>query len=198
MLYFIIFHLRECSDDARESFGAQLDPTVVDSVSTSSDVKMSVKMSDLFAETKLFRVVLYLGGLVACLLYVLWKAFNASRSVDRVSKKLLLLPLISLLSLAVTWREIILFINEKAKGYPDLKTTFKQAEIFVEVMIDCFALEQHSLLEACCGRLTMTMTGGEGSVEEKELSMIAHNAFYNLKICVLLSLTILMLITCEK
>lgn len=90
-------------------------------------------MKDLLAETKLFRVGLYFSALVVSLLFILWKAIEVSRSAERVCRKLFLLPIFALCSLAITWREIIMFIIDLSKTYPDLKTTLKQEEVVVEV-----------------------------------------------------------------
>ncbi|KAK3698179.1 hypothetical protein QZH41_019276 [Actinostola sp. cb2023] len=89
-------------------------------------------MDFILAESKLLRVGLYFGVLLASMFYILWKAFVVSRSAERVSRKLLVLPLIALFTLIIVWRDIIMFMLELSKNYPDLETMFKEEELLVK------------------------------------------------------------------
>ena len=90
-------------------------------------------MDFILAESKLLRVGLYFGVLLASIVYILWKAFVVSRSAERVSRKLLVLPLIALFTLIIAWRDIIMFVLEVSKNHPDLETMFKEEELLVKV-----------------------------------------------------------------
>lgn len=90
-------------------------------------------MADILADTKLIRVGFYFAVLIASLLCVLWKIIEVTKSAERVCRKLFVLPIIALLSLAVTWLDIYNFIKELSKNYPDLKSTLKQDEVVVTV-----------------------------------------------------------------
>jgi hypothetical protein len=48
--------------------------------------------------------------------------------------RLFVLPLIGALSLGLVWRNLVMFMIEMTKDYPDMKTMMKESDFIVEVI----------------------------------------------------------------